>query len=186
MFLVFIEVLFALPELIRPAFPLGYQRSALILAIGFTVGAVMGGGLTRLLRSRIGGSLVIPIKSWHLDVGLGIPFLLWAGVPYLLSRVCTSLGERAIEARTVSTAVTDCFLNVRAAGRFEDGLLFGILIWSYLWAIAQERSRKGQLIIAVHSARRWLIRGWPITDTLLALGFAIFLVYVFYRIFILR
>lgn len=185
-FLIFMDALFTLPELFRPASSLSYERAVLILAIGFAVGAAIAGGLIRLFQSRVSGSLVIPVKSWHLDVGFGILFLLWVGVPALLSWRCSSLWEEAIKSRTASAAASDCFTNVLVLQRFEDGFLFGILVWTYWWAFVQERRRKGQLIIAVHSGNRWSVRGWPVTDSVMAVGFGLFLLYVFYGIFTLK
>ena len=186
LFLFFIEVLFALPDLLRPAFPLGYKRAALILAIGLAVGTVMGVVFTVLLRRRISRSLVIPMQSWHRDVGLGILFLLWVVVPNLLSRMCFSLWQEEIKSRTASPAISDCFVNVQMVGRFSDGLVWGVLIWTYLWAFVYERNREGQLVVALHSRKRWSIRGWPITDVLMVVGFGLFLIYMFYRIFTLK
>ena len=82
---VFAGAVVALSELAATTFVLGYQRAALNLAIGIAVGVAIAGGLTRLLQSRITSSFVIPIKSWHLNVGFGLLCLLWAGIHALLS-----------------------------------------------------------------------------------------------------
>jgi hypothetical protein len=181
-FFICVEGLVSLFELLRPTFPLGYQRSALVLAVGFTVGAVIGGGLTSLLRSRIAGSLVTPIRSWQVEVGFWLLLLLWGGIPYLLSQACMPLWDEAMKSPTTYAAASDCFTRIQMLRRLWDGFVCGILVWTYIWAVVQERNRKGQLIIAVHSARR----GWPVENTLIAIGFAILVIYVFYRIFNLR
>jgi len=185
-FLIFMQALFALPDLLRPAFSLGYERAALTLVTGFAIGMVLGGGLTRLLRNRIGESLVIQIKSWHLNAIFGILCLLWIVIPAILSRTCMSLWEESIKSRAIPSAVSECFANTHALQRFGDGAVLGILIGIYLWAFKKERQYKGQLIIAMHSKPRWSIQGWPVTDTALAIGFALFLIYIFYRIFTLK
>src|SRR5206468_35081 len=123
---------------------------------------------------------------WHLNVGLGILVFVWTGVPALLSWSCLSLSDNSMVPRNASTAAMDCLLNAWMVARFAEGAILGVLIWTYLWAVVQERSRKGQLIIAVQSRSRWLIRGWPVTDTVMILGFGLLLMYIFYRIFTLK
>jgi hypothetical protein len=184
--LVFMGVLFTLPDLLRPAFQSGYKRSALIIAIGFAAGMAVGFWLTRLLQSLTHGSLTIALKSWHLNVGLGILVSVWTGIPALLAWSCPSLLEHTTDSHEASTAAMDCLVNAWMVARFTDGVILGGLIWTYLWAVVQERSRKGQLIVAVQSRKRWSIRGWPVTDTVMILGFGLFLMYIFYRIFTLK
>src|SRR2546429_7091417 len=95
-FLVFMGVLFTLPDLLRPTFPLGYKRAALMIAIGSFVGMAISVWLTRLVQSLTHGSLTIPLKSWHLNVGLGILVFVWTGVPALLSWSCLSLSDNSM------------------------------------------------------------------------------------------
>ena len=179
--LVLILVLAALILLPPPSFA---QEMSTVFLPSVAAGALVGFGVLRLLRYEVSGSLIVTNMPRYLNVAVITAFSLLFALNFGIAQYCNSIAGSLQPFDP--TALTECYRSIALTGVVTFGSLLGFLITHLGWALFLERKHGRPLMVEIRSKIPKSIHGWPIRDLVLFGAFAVFLIYLFYRIFTLR